>query len=200
MNGGLKQGIKSEIKKVGDPNRNGSLIRTSYYTKVNFIVENKSTDIIMKLDTGAAHTVIGLNNEVIVRYADMIKAQNINGKAYDASGTELKLNGFVVSDFRLTDDIVLPKIKIWFSEQLGEKAVLGMDILSIFDFQYQREKGSTNGTFYINNYEDTLNTLNSRTLNHDLGYIDPDLILIMDGKSENAESNINANCIHKIIL
>lgn len=65
---------------------------------------------------------------------------------------------------------------MYFSEDIGEKAVLGMDILSLFDFQYLRERGSSNGTFWINNYVSTLDVLKKRMLNKDIDYLDPSQI------------------------
>ena len=36
---------------------------------------------------------------------------------------------------------VFPKIKLAFSEDIGNKALLGMDILSLFSFMYNRKEG-----------------------------------------------------------
>lgn len=101
---------------------------------------------------------------------------NMRGVAYDASGTELKLYGYIVDNFKLTDEIMLDKIKLFFSEEIGSKALLGMDILSLFDFQYLKEKRQNYGTFWINNYNETLKELQIRRLNKDIDYIDPILI------------------------
>ena len=73
--------------------------------------------------------------------------------------------------------IIIPKLLIFFSKELKDKAILGMDILSLFDFQYLREKRSTNGTFWINNYQDVLDNISKRMLNQELDYLDPSLIL-----------------------
>ena len=53
---------------------------------------------------------------------------------------------------------------------------LGMDILSLFDFQYLREKHQNYGTFWINNYHEVLKELHTRKLNKGIDYIDPILI------------------------
>ena len=71
---------------------------------------------------------------------------------------------------------MIPRIKLYFSDDLGEKAVLGMDKLSLFDFQYLREKGCSNGTFWINNYVSTLDVIRKRMLNKEIDYLDPELI------------------------
>ena len=102
------------------------------------------------------------------------------GRAYDASGTELKLYGYVVEKFRLTDEIVIDKIKLFFTEDIGNKALLGMDILSLFDFQYLKEKRQNYGTFWIDNYDKALKELQARKLNRDIDYIDPILIANID--------------------
>ncbi len=99
-------------------------------------------------------------------------AFNRDGVAYDASGTELKLFGYIVENFKLTDDIILDKIKLFFSEDIGSKALLGMDILSLFDFQYLKERRQNYGTFWINNYDEALKDLQTRRLNKDIDYIE----------------------------
>ena len=109
----------------------------------------------------------------------------MRGIAYDASGTELKLYGYIVENFRLTDEITLDKIKLFFSEDIGNKALLGMDILSLFDFQYLKEKRQNYGTFWINNYDEALKELQARRLNKDIDYIDPILIAAVDDTREN---------------
>lgn len=131
----------------------------------------------MKVDTGASYTVIGLDYPGIDRYTNEIMSNNINNEAFDASGSKLNLNGYVVENFQLTEDIIIPKLLIFFSKELKDKAILGMDILSLFDFQYLREKRSTNGTFWINNYQDVLDNISKRMLNQELDYLDPSLIL-----------------------
>ncbi|MCM1183060.1 MAG: hypothetical protein NC337_06785 [Roseburia sp.] len=114
----------------------------------------------------------------------MILKSDMRGVAYDASGTELKLYGYVVENFRLTSDIILDKIKLFFSEDIGDKALLGMDIMSLFDFQYLKERRQNWGTFWINNYEDVLRELNNRKLNKDMDYIDPVLIANIDNTKQ----------------
>ena len=171
------QGKRTELKKVGDPNANGSMHRSSYYCKVNFLLNKKAVDVVMKVDTGASYTVIGLDYPGIDRYTNEIMSNNINNEAFDASGSKLNLNGYVVENFQLTEDIIIPKLLIFFSKELKDKAILGMDILSLFDFQYLREKRSTNGTFWINNYQDVLDNISKRMLNQELDYLDPSLIL-----------------------
>lgn len=169
------QGIKSEMEKTGEP-KSGSLNRRAYYTNIRFIIENKKIQMKAKVDTGATHTIMGLKHNVLKPFVNkVIKSNNPIG-ALTASDEEIKLYGYIVNDFRLTPDITIPKIKLYFSEDIGEKAVLGMDILSLFDFQYLREKGSSNGTFWINNYANTLEAIQKRMLNKEIDYLDPELI------------------------
>ena len=56
-----------------------------------------------------------------------------------------------------------------------------MDLLSLFDFQYLKEKGQNWGTFWINNYEQALKELYTRRFNKDMDYIDPILIAEVEG-------------------
>lgn len=170
------QGIKSEMKKVGNPYKGNSFGRESYYTDINFKINNKKIDITAKIDTGATYTVFGLKNKRLDTFAGIITKSEMLGRAYDVSGTELKLYGYIVDNFKLTDDIVFNKIKVYFSEDIGDKALLGMDILSLFDFQYLKEKSQTWGTFWINNHIYALNQVTKRSLNNEMGYVDPNFI------------------------
>lgn len=170
------QGIRSEMEKTGEP-KSGSLNRRSYYTNIRFSLEKKKIQLKAKVDTGATHTIMGLRNNALRPFVDKIILNNNNqSSALTASDEEIKLYGYIVTDFWITQDILIPKIKLYFSEDIGEKTVLGMDILSLFDFQYLRERGSSNGTFWINNYASTLDVLKKRMLNKDIDYLDPELI------------------------
>ena len=169
------QGIRSEMEKTGEP-KSGSLNRRSYYINIRFILENKKIQIKAKVDTGATHTILGLRNNSLKPFTNKIIKNNNLSSALTASDEEIKLYGYVVTDFWLTQDILIPRIKLYFSDDIGEKAVLGMDILSLFDFQYLREKGCSNGTFWINNYVSTLDVIRKRMLNKEIDYLDPELI------------------------
>lgn len=184
--GGNIQGIKSEMKKVGNPYKGNSFGRESYYTDINFKINDKKIDITAKVDTGAAYTVFGLKNRRINTFAGAIMKSGMTGRAYDASGTELKLYGYIVDKFRLTDEIIIDKIKIYFSEDIDDKALLGMDILSLFDFQYLKERSQNWGTFWINNYIDALSKITSRSLNNDMDYVDPNFIADIDKEEKSS--------------
>lgn len=150
--------------------------RESYFTRIGFKIDNKLVKVTTKIDTGATYTVIGLCSDELEDFKKDIMKSNMRGIAYDASGTELKLYGYIVENFRLTDEITFDKIKLFFSEDIGNRALLGMDILSLFDFQYLKEKRQYYGTFWINNYVEALKEIRSRILNKDIDYIDPILI------------------------
>ena len=55
------------------------------------------------------------------RFKDAILESPVQGIAYDASGTELHLYGYIINNFQLTEDITFDKIKIFFSEDIGDK-------------------------------------------------------------------------------
>lgn len=177
-----KQGERSQISKVGNPYRGGSHNRVYYYTDISFTLDDEDIELTVKVDTGASHTVIGLLNEDIEHYTEKIISSEFNGEAYDASGSKLELKGYVVENFQITEDITIPKILIWFSKDMKDKAVLGMDILSLFDFQYLRDKHSTNGTFWVNNYTPVLKKIERKIANLDIDYLDPGNIFILEGK------------------
>lgn len=170
---------KSEVKKKANP-ATRAFNRESYFTDIKFGINSKSLKITAKIDTGATYTVIGLESSYLKPYKSEIMQSDMRGIAYDASGTQLKLYGYIVEKFRLTDEITLGRIKLFFSEDIGSKALLGMDILSLFDFQYLKEKRQNYGTFWINNYDEALKELQARRLNKDIDYIDPILIASVD--------------------
>lgn len=181
--------MRTELERVGNPYKNNQINRTAYYTNVYFEINGKKVFIPMKVDTGATYTVIGTYNTKIEKWRDIINKSNIVGKAYDASNTEINLRGYILSNFRLTKDIIFPKIKIFFSDTLGDRAVLGMDILSLFDFQYRHEKGNMIGTFWINNYEEYLQKINNILKKKNLDYLDAEQIFLLDNfESENKNS------------
>lgn len=169
--------MRTELTKIGNPYRHDSMDRTAYYTRVQFRIEGKLLNPKIKVDTGACYTIIGLGEKTVKDYKDTILVSGVDGVAYDASGNELKLKGYVVHDFKLTEDIIIPELLLFFSEDIGEKAVLGMDILSLFDFQYIREKNLKWGTFWINNPEDVLHIIQENKKKRGLDYINPGDIL-----------------------
>lgn len=176
--------MTTELIKIRDPFKK-VFDRRSYYTKIEYTVNNESIVSNMKIDTGADYTIIGLMDDGLSEYREMILHSGMTGRAYDASGTELKLYGYIVENFRLTDEITLYKIKLFFSEDIGNKALLGMDILSLFDFQYLKEKRQNYGKFWINNYDEALKDLQTRRLNKDIDYIDSILIAAVDDTKGN---------------
>jgi len=174
---------RSEMSKEANPITH-VFNRESYFTRIGFKIDNNLVNVTTKIDTGATYTVIGLCSDELENYKNNILKSNMRGIAYDASGTELKLYGYIVENFRLTDEIILDKIKLFFSEDIGNKALLGMDILSLFDFQYLKEKRQNYGTFWINNYDEALKDLQVRRLNKNIDYIDPILIAAVEDAKE----------------
>ena len=175
---------RAEMKKRANPITH-AFNRESYFTRIRFKIDNNLVNVTTKIDTGATYTVIGLCSDELEGFKNNIMKSSMRGIAYDASGTELKLYGYIVENFKLTDEITLDKIKLFFSEDVGNKALLGMDILSLFDFQYLKEKRQNYGTFWINNYDEALKELQARRLNKDINYIDPILIAAVDDTREN---------------
>lgn len=104
---------RSEMKKKANPITH-AFNRESYFTKIGFRIDNKLVKVTSKIDTGATYTVIGLCGDEMEEFRSNILKSNMRGVAYDASGTELKLFGYIVENFKLTDDITLDKIKLFF--------------------------------------------------------------------------------------
>lgn len=183
--------LGTELERVGNPYKNNVINRTAYYINVYFTINGKKVFIPMKVDTGAAYTVIGTYNTKIEKWRDIINKSNMAGKAYDASDNEINLRGYILSNFRLTKDIIFPKIKIFFSDTLGDRAVLGMDILSLFDFQYKHEKGNMLGTFWINNWEEHMEQIDRILQKKKLDYLDTEQIFLLN--EAETQSNHIAN-------
>lgn len=163
--------------------------RTSYYTEVHFVYNDEDVDIEVKVDTGSPYTIIGTKSRKLgVDIQESIKKIDNSSEmmAEDASGSTVKLKEVIVEKFILTEDIVFPKIRIFFSDDIGEKAILGMDILSLFDFQYVRK----DKTFYIHYPNNFLDDLKERSTNKEDVYINPDKIVLIDNV-ENNQSNKN---------
>lgn len=175
-----KQSEYTLVEKVGNPYKYNSFSRFAYYTDIEFNLFGKNIFLPMKVDTGSTYTVIGLKNKAVMKYKEQILQSSINKGAYDASGDRLALKGIVVENFKLTDDIIIPKIKIYFSEDIDDKALLGMNIMSLFEHFYKFDKNSTNGTYRIYNYKQQLSKLEDRMLNKELDYLDPELIDSID--------------------
>jgi hypothetical protein len=179
-------------------------LRTSYYTRISFKYKDYLNRVEMKVDTGAAHTIIGTDyKDLSEQLKEDIQDLPIDSKRTpeDASGHTISLKECTVENFRLTPEIVFPKIKIMFSSDIKDKAILGMDILSLFDFQYKHEKGNMLGTFWINNWEHHLKKIFDILEKKHLDYLDTEQIFLLDETEEQSNHRINlqeleANLIH----
>lgn len=173
-----------------NPQRNKHF-RTSYYTEVHFLYNEEDVDIEVKVDTGSPYTIVGTGNRKLgADIKESIEKVNYSSEttAEDASGSTVRLKGVIVERFMLTEDIIFPKIQIFFSDDIGEKAILGMDILSLFDFNYVRK----DKTFYIHYVDDYLEDLYRRSTNKEDDYIDPDKIALVDNKIDKESNNTNS--------
>lgn len=183
-NNGIRQGLRSELVRVPEPETNSTL-RNKYYTKLRFNCNELKLMHTVKVDTGASHTVISLNeinNKCII---DEIIENGVKEESlFAATGGEINIFSYIVDELALTEEIVFPcKIKIFFSDNI-KRSVLGMDILSLFDFQYLKEPKQIKGTFWINNYAYVLENIEKRKINVDNDYIEPmsiaDISLILN--------------------
>lgn len=104
-----------------------------------------------KLDTGSNYTVVGIDmlDKEIIEY--LIKNCTFcnNDSALDATDNKLRMFKLNVCAFYLTPDVCLNNLELFFSPDLHSKAILGMDILSLFEFKYIHEKKQRLGTFYL---------------------------------------------------
>ncbi len=170
-------GNRSYFQRV--ENTRGNYDRRAYFVKVSFSLMNIVANISVKIDTGASRTVIGINNAKIRQKIKEIILQEpvYSGRLESATGGEISYREAVVDDFYLTPDIVFPKIKLAFSEDIGNKALLGMDILSLFSFMYDRKKCE----LCLMDCDTVNNYIEQHCFNKESGYIDPSLIAEIDG-------------------
>lgn len=162
-------------------NNRGNYDRRSCFVKVSFSFADTVVKINMKVDTGASRTIIGFNS-----FRSALNIKNIilqepvcKGRLESATGGEISYREVVVDDFYLTPDVVFPKIKLAFSEDIGSKALLGMDILSLFSFMYNRKEGE----LCLMDCDTVNRYIERHCFNKELGYVDPSLIAGIDGVS-----------------
>lgn len=140
-----------------------SSFRTSYYTRISFEYGENENKVEVKIDTGSPYTIIGTGSDRL--NLDLI--QHINNTDVklspieNVSGGKVNIKECIVDNFKLTLEIILPKVKIFFSDDIQNKAVLGMDLLSLFDFNYaKRDK-----TFYLHYRDGYINALFEKMTN-----------------------------------
>lgn len=147
----------SEIKRYR-PNFRTDIVkdsaRFSYYTLLDIEFYGKRKKLQFKLDTGSPYTIIGLDllKKNGIDLTKEIEKTGFQDKLLDASGRNVRIAPYIVKHFHLTEEICLTDVLIYISPDIKERAVLGMDLLSLFDFQYKWERNSMTGTFWINNY------------------------------------------------
>lgn len=181
---------RSELKRIVNP-VTGFKDRLSYYTDISFNIGMlRVEDIPFKVDTGSSCTLVSLDFESMAVVGSEVNKRIDENTiiVYDASDNEIKLSSAVVDNFHLTDEIVFDKLEIFVTNDLHNKAILGMDVLSLFDFQYVQEAGQMIGSFWINNYDDAFDRYKAFRTN--VGYYSPRSILSLDS-SVNQQSAEN---------
>lgn len=201
--------LRSELTRSNPPYKINTNNRFSYYTTIEFVIDNMRRHIQFKVDTGSPHTIIGI--ELLAKkgvHIDQRILQNTpstNLKA--ATDSDVNIYPYTVKEFQLTDEICFENIQIYLSYEIKYRAVLGMDILSLFDFQYKHEKGNMLGTFWINNYEEHLQKINDILKKKKLDYLDTEQIFLLDESEKKSvnytqqdlEANFIQNQINQIL-
>ncbi len=126
--------IHSELKKVRHPLDESGLL---YYTPVSFDINNERIKIPMKIKTGTEISIIGINSIQSESLKQFILSKPIIGETTDIFGAKIDLREHIVENIRLTDRIIIPKMRVFFSETLNIDAWLGMDILSRYSIHYK---------------------------------------------------------------
>ena len=172
----------SELVRTNIPHRKEISDRLSYYTDIWLTINEMRRSIKFKVDTGSPYTIIGMDSlkKIGIKIDNKILMERNITSLNDASGNIVNIVPYKVDDFQLTDDISFEKIKIYLSSDITDRAVLGMDILSLFDFQYKHEKGNMLGTFWINNYKEHLQKINNILKRKNLDHLDTEQIFLLD--------------------
>lgn len=129
--------IRSELVRVRHPQDENGLL---YYTPISFEINNEKVEIPMKVKTGTDISIIGINSIKSESLKKFILSKEIIGETTDIFGEKIDLREHVVENLRLTDKIVIPKIRVFLSETLNIDAWLGMDVLGRYTFEYCNKK------------------------------------------------------------
>lgn len=196
---------RSEIKRyVYDSitNERRDYRRFSYYTLLVLSFEGITKRLQFKLDTGSPRTVIGL--DLLKRngldLTEEINKTGLQDGLKDASDNDIRVAPYIVQSFKLTDEITLNNVLVYISPDIKSRAVLGMDILSLFDFQYKWEVNSMIGTFWINNYAERKKFIDQKLKEKGQNILDSKQMFLLDEKSKRStkytEQDILANDIY----
>lgn len=171
---------KSELVRSNNDRRksNHTISRYEYIINLKFNLSGKIIKANAKVDTGSYYTVIGRD---AVKHSDDIINKAILKEEPErtlitASGNIITAKPICVNNLKITEDIIFPKIKLYISEGLETKSVLGMDILTMFSFQYDK-RDKTIWIMYEENFKDRLK---KNMLNTEKDYIDPAYIALLD--------------------
>ena len=129
--------IHSEFKKVRHPQDENGLL---YYTPISFEINNEKVEVPMKIKTGTDISIIGINSIKSESLKQFILSKPTIGEKTDIFGAKIDLREHIVENLRITDRIIIPKMRIFFSETLNMDAWLGMDVLSRYTLEYSNRK------------------------------------------------------------
>lgn len=174
---------RSEMVRTADP-KTHVRHRSSYWTKIQFTVDSRIVRLPFLVDTGSPVTIVSIPSNINnkVKLSNLLDKGNGTETYYSLLHEEIKVVGGVVKDFMLTRDVCIPEIKLHFTDMLEDKCILGMDILSYFEFEYIKDSGSSHsGSIWLTNPKKNIDDIKSWTGNKDLYYIDPDLSVVSTG-------------------
>lgn len=169
---------RTELCNTGIANNNaGSVTRFCYFTKLQFYLGGRYIDTEVKVDTGSYYTIIGADAIKLTKERrKALPIEDTGRRLESASGHILNAKPIVVDEFRLTNELIFPQILIYISDDLKDKSVLGMDILTLFNFRYDRR----DHTMWLYYEDDFLDRLKKRMFHHKKDYIDPGYIASLD--------------------
>lgn len=153
--------------------------RLRYYHTLDFMLNDAKVTVDCKIDTGSPVTIIGMKNRYVEYYANYIRQHGAQASNLE-SATRGDISRYIltVQDLRLTDEIIFPEVTISFSDDIGDKALIGMDLLTLFSFKYSL-KDKLISLFYNQNY---LEEIYKKQMNKDTKTIMPEMIADIDYK------------------
>lgn len=169
--------------------------RYRYDTLIDFDISDLNVKARFAVDTGSPITVVrykdvlhNIGNKVAL---EAIKACRIQKKSADntqaikesiqsASGQSIDLVPIVATNFQLTNDICIPRLKIYVSNKI-KSSVLGLDILGNFRTIWDWQRGNMLVEATIVDWEERLEKIQKLCKkNISVDYLDPDFIYLID--------------------
>ena len=165
--------------------------RMEYYTTITLVAtKGVSEECEFVIDTGSHYTIISedLLSDEFKR--NIVQHKNDVVLASDVSDRLMTLVPITIKKFVLTPEVILKDTIIYLTHDVKRRAILGMDIFSLFEFVYKHERNQIIGTFWLINPERMLTYLNNKYINNNKTITPRSVMMLEDKKSR-------FKCIHR---